>query len=162
VRITLKNQRNSLLAFTCVLNTKFKLIAQNYSLSLKIIWQMCELQRCTHGGSNYAIRSLPLQFQLSEEKYDLVEDAVIAAMASTERTSSMIENLNSRLSPYFFLRREIGHRYLELLKFYLNHTPFLRSQHSSRRKKSPTEILTKTTHPHWLEMLGYTRFKRAA
>lgn len=161
VRVQLKNQRDLLLAFADVLNDKFSHIAKQSSLSLESIWAMCELQRCKQSSNNYAIRSLPLQFQLAE-KYDAVEDAVIAAMDTTERTSSMVENLNSRISPYFFLRREIGNDYLHLLQFYLNHTPFLRSENVNRRKKTPTEILTNKTHDHWLEMLGFKRFKRAA
>lgn len=87
---------------------------------------------------------------------------MIAAMNTTERTSSMVENLNSRISPYFFLRKEIGNDYLHLLQFYLNHTPFLRSEDANRRKKTPTEILTNKIHDHWLEQLGFERFKRAA
>lgn len=161
VRVTLENQRDLLLAFTDVLNNKFIFIANQCALDLETIWQMCELQRCKQGGNNYAIRSLPLQFKL-DEKYDDVEDAVIAAMASTERTSSMVENLNSRLSPYFFLRREIGYSYLCLLQFYLNHTPFLRSENPNRVGKSPAELLTRKPHDHWLELIGYKRFKRPA
>lgn len=84
------------------------------------------------------------------------------ALCSTERTSSMVENLNSRLRPYFFLRQQIGKGYLELLQFFLNHKPFQRSYHAHRKDKSPAEILSGKPHPHWLEMLGYTRFKRAA
>lgn len=161
IRVKLKNQRDLLLAFSDVLNNKFLHIAKQSSLSLESIWRMCELQRCKKGGDNYAIRSLPLQFQLGE-KYDAVEDAVIAAMDTTEKTSSMVENLNSRISPYFFLRREIGNDYLHLLQFYLNHTPFLRSERPNRRKKSPTEILTNKPHDHWLGLLGFKRFQRAA
>lgn len=160
VRITLKNQRDLLLAFTEVLNEKFILIAKKCLLPLKTIWKMCDLQRCKQGSDHYAIRSLPLQFQLNN-KYDAVEDAVIAAMVSTERTSSMVENLNSRLSPYFFLRREIGNGYLDLLQFYLNHIPFLRSENPIRTGKSSTELLTKKSHDNWLELLGFKRFKRA-
>ena len=161
IRVKLKNQRDLLLAFADVLNNKFWHIAKQSSLPLETIWAMCELQRCKQGGDNYAIRSLPLQFQLGE-KYDAIEDAVIAAMNTTEKTSSMVENLNSRISPYFFLRKEIGNDYLHLLQFYLNHTPFLRSKDPNRRKKSPTEILTNKAHHHWLELLGFERFKRAA
>jgi hypothetical protein len=161
IRIKLKNQRNLLLAFADVLNHKFNHIAKQTSLPLETIWAMCELQRCKQSSDNYAIRSLPLQFQLGEQ-YDSVEDAVIAAMNTTEKTSSMVENLNSRISPYFFLRKEIGNDYLQLLQFYLNHTPFLRSEDPKRRKKSPTEILTNKAHDHWLELLGFKRFKRAA
>ena len=83
-------------------------------------------------------------------------------MMSTERTSSLVENLNSRLSPYFFLRREIANGYLELLKFYLNHTPFMRSENPLRAGKSPTELMTNKPHDHGLELLGFNRFQRAA
>ncbi len=74
----------------------------------------------------------------------------------------MVENLHSRLRPYFYLRREIGFGYLDLLRFYLNHTPFMRSEKSERRGKTPAEILNVKPHAHWLEMLGYKRFKKAA
>lgn len=142
-----------------MLNDKFTHIAKQSSLPLETIWEMCELQRCKQEGDPYAIYSLPLQFYLAD-KYDAVEEAVIAAMNTTEKTSSMVENLNSRISPYFFLRKEIGNNYLHLLKFYLNHTPFLRSENANRRMKNPAEILTNQKHDHWLEMLGFKRFKR--
>jgi len=161
VRIALQNQRNLLLAFSEVLDNKFEKIAERFSCSLQTVWKICELQRCDYESTNYIIRSIPFQLQF-EEEFELIEDAVIAAMNTTERTSSMIENLNSRLSPYFFLRREIGHGYLDLLRFYLNHTPFLRSEQQHRIGKTPTEILTGKTHNHWLEMLEFERFKRAA
>ena len=73
------------------------------------------------------------------------------------RASSIIENINSRLRSYFFLRREIGSGYLELLQFFLNHRRFLRSERAERAGKSPAELLTGQPHPHWLEMLGYSR-----
>ena len=37
------------------------------------------------------------------------------------RASSLVENLNSRLRAYFFLRRQLGKDYLTLLQFFLNH-----------------------------------------
>ena len=73
------------------------------------------------------------------------------------RASSIIENINSRLRSYFFLRREIGSGYLALLQFFLNHRRFLRSERPERDDKSPAELLTGQPHPHWLEMLGYSR-----
>ena len=165
VRITLQNQRNLLLAFSEVLNNKFEKIADRFSCSLETVWQICELQRCDHNSMNYAVRRVPLILSFGkslDDNLDKIEDAVIDAMNQTERTSSMIENFNSRLSPYFFLRREIGYGYLDLLRFYLNHTPFLRSEKQHRVGKTPTEILTGKPHQHWLEMLGFERFKRAA
>jgi hypothetical protein len=76
------------------------------------------------------------------------------------RASSVIENLNSRLRGYFFLRRELGSDYLALLQFFLNHRRFLRSEHVERAGQSPTELLTGQAHAHWLELLGFTRFVR--
>ena len=77
------------------------------------------------------------------------------------RASSLVENLNSRLRSYFFLRRDVGPSYLELLRFFLNHRPYLRSAKSQRRGKTPAQLLTGQDHPHWLEMLGFQRFRRA-
>ena len=85
------------------------------------------------------------------------EQAVRGVSEQVVRASSIIENINSRLRSYFFLRREIGAGYLELLQFFLNHRRFLRSECPERVGKSPAEILTGQPHPHWLEMLGYRR-----
>jgi hypothetical protein len=78
----------------------------------------------------------------------------------TVRASSLVENLNSRLRNYFFLRRQLGPDYLALLQFFLNHHRFLRSERPERVGKSPAELLSGKAHPHWLEMLGYQRFSR--
>lgn len=51
--------------------------------------------------------------------------------------------------------------FLDLLRFYFNHTPLLRSERGYRVNKTPAELLN-GPHNHWLEMLGYSQFKRAA
>jgi len=81
-------------------------------------------------------------------------------MAETPRASSIVENLNGRLRNYFYLRRHIGHGYLELLRFFLNHRRFARSERPERVGKTPAELLTGQPHRHWLELLGYQRFER--
>ena len=91
-------------------------------------------------------------FPLSEALNELAQRTV--------RANSVIENLNSRLRNYFFLRRHLGADYLALLQFFLNHRRFLRSERPERVGKSPAELLTGEAHPHWLEMLGYTRFSQ--
>jgi hypothetical protein len=73
-----------------------------------------------------------------------------------------VENFNSRLRSYFFLRRNIGPSYLELLRFFLNYRPYLHSAKPERRGKTPAQLLTGQDHPHRLEMLGFQRFRRAA
>ena len=86
--------------------------------------------------------------------------AVREILAETVRASSLVENLNSRLRNYFFLRRHIGDDYLELLRCFLNHRPFLRSDRPERVGKSPAELLNGEPHAHWLAVLGYQRFSR--
>ncbi|HSR53065.1 MAG TPA: hypothetical protein VLV83_19755, partial [Acidobacteriota bacterium] len=57
-----------------------------------------------------------------------LQQALLELRHHVHRASSLVENLNSRLRNYFFLRRQIGPRYLDLLRFFLNHRPFQRSQ----------------------------------
>jgi hypothetical protein len=76
------------------------------------------------------------------------------------RASSVIENLNSRLRSYFFLRRHLGSDSLALLQFFLNHRRFVRSEHGVRVGKSPAELLSGKSQAPWLELLGYTPFSR--
>ncbi len=93
-------------------------------------------------------------------RYRPLQEAVAVVAAGVVRASSVIENWNSRLRNYFFLRRQLSPDYLALLQFFLNHRRFLRSAHAERVGKSPAELLTGKPHAHWLELLGYTRFSR--
>jgi hypothetical protein len=88
-------------------------------------------------------------------------EAVGKALEETPRASSMVENLNSRLRNYFFLRRSLGDDYLSLLQFFFNNRCFMRSLKPERVGKSPKQLLTGEAHPHWLELLGFKRFQRA-
>ena len=75
-------------------------------------------------------------------------------MAQTPRSSSLVENLNSRIRNYFTLRRHLGGSYLGLLQFFLNHRRFMRSRRAERNGKSPRELMTGQGHAHWLTLLG--------
>ncbi len=81
-------------------------------------------------------------------------DAVNRAMADTPRSSSLVENLNSRLRSYLTLRGRFDGSHLDLPRFFLNHRRFLRSRHAKRQGKSPRELMTGQGHPHWLILLG--------
>ena len=94
------------------------------------------------------------------EQFHPIETAVGEVIAETPRASSLVENLNSRLRNYFFLRCHIGNDYLDLLRFFLNHRRFQRSDRPERVGKSPAELLNGQPHPHWLELLGFKRFQR--
>ena len=94
------------------------------------------------------------------EGYAELNQLVEQLRAGVVRASSVVENVNSRLRGYFFLRREVGGGYLELLRFFLNHRRFLRSEHAERVGKSPAALLNGQGHAHGLELLGYQRFRR--
>ena len=94
------------------------------------------------------------------DNFDHIQTAVCEVLAETPRAISIVENLNSRLRNYFFLRRHIGNDYLDLLRFYLNYRCFERSERAERVGKSPAELLMGKTHSHWLELLGFERISR--
>ena len=158
VRTALEKQRDALLAFAGVLDEKLAGIAQDCDAPLYLVRDVCLLQRKSPSLNAYWQRWNSLHKKLGA-KFQRVADAVVHAMKNIPRASSLVENLNSRLRNYFFLRRQLGAPYLNLLQFFLNHRTFLRSQRSERVGKSPNELMTGQSHPHWLELLGFTRFQ---
>lgn len=155
----LKNHRDNLLAFAGVLDDKFVQIAKQLDVPVHLLHAVGQLKGLDVNNAVYWRRRGALQSKL-KDKFNPVEAAVTEAMSSTPRASSIVENLNSRLRNYFFLRRYIGDDYLDLLRFFLNHHRFERSERTERVGKSPAELLTGNDHPHWLQMLGFKRFSR--
>ena len=121
VRIALQNQRDQLLSFVSILDEQFSAVATKHQVSINTLWKVCELLRCDLGSDNYALRSLPLHSDLGE-KLDIIEDEVIEVLINTERTSCMVENLHSRIRPYADAQKGLNQRFIDLLRFYLNHT----------------------------------------
>jgi hypothetical protein len=160
LRKALHNQRDQLLAFAGVLDQKLAAIAIRFELPLAAVRDVCLLHRKQPTSNAYWERWNQLHVQLSVKFYEVMK-AVAQALKQTPRASSMVENLNSRLRNYFFLRRSLGDSYLSLLQYFLNHRCFMRSQGPERVGKSPKQLLTKEAHPHWLELLGFKRFQRA-
>lgn len=159
IHTLLKNHRSELLAFASQLDREVVKLAEEFQVPELIIRAVLDLQRLDEGQPRYWREVALLQRKLHHDFYRISE-AVQEMADQVVRASSVIENLNSRLRSYFFLRRQLGSDYLELLQFFLNHRRFLRSEHAERVGKSPAELLTGVEHPHWLEMLGYTRFCR--
>ncbi|NJM99654.1 MAG: hypothetical protein HC800_23160 [Phormidesmis sp. RL_2_1] len=160
LRKALRNQRDQLLAFASVVDQKLADIAGAFELPLQGVREVCLLHRKHNTSNAYWERWNQLHSQLSG-KFHGVMKAVGEALEETPRASSMVENLNSRLRNYFFLRRSLGDNYLSLLKFFLNHRQFMRSMKPERVGKSPKQLLTGEAHPHWLELLGFKQFRRA-
>jgi len=147
VRVALQNQRDDLLAFASVLDAKLTDIAQAHAVPEPLVREACVLHRLPSTSPVYWQGWNRLRARIGA-KFHALFDAVRRAMAGTPRSSSLVENLNSRLRTYFTLRRHLGGAYLDLLRF------FLRSRHAERQGKSPRELMTGHGHPHWLTLLG--------
>jgi hypothetical protein len=159
VRRALAGQRDGLLAFAGVLEEEFASLAGQFDVPACCVQQLCQLVGRDPNGPAYWQEESPLRARL-REKFLPLQQAVRAVMGETTRASSIVENLNSRLRNYFFLRRELGNGYLDLLRFFLNHRRFQRSRCADRAGRSPTELLNGQSLPHWLELLGFQRFHR--
>jgi hypothetical protein len=153
VVVALRNQRDDLLAFAGVLDAKLADIAQSHEIPESLVREACVLHRLPTTSTAYWQGWNRLRAKLGG-KFGAVFDAVGGAMARTPRSSSLVENLNSRLRNYFTLRRHLGGQYLDLLRFFLNHRRFMRSRRAERNGKSPRELMTGQGHPHWLTLLG--------
>ena len=153
VRVALQNQRDDLLAFAGVLDAKLADIAQTHAVPEPLLREALILHRVPSTSPVYWQGWNRLRATMGG-KFHTLFDAVNRAMAHTPRCSSLLENLNSRLRPYFTLRRHLGGSYLDLLRFFLNHRRFLRSRHAERQGRSPSELMTGQGHPHWLTLLG--------
>lgn len=159
-RKALSNQSSDLLGFAQILDQKLEAIAQRFETPLYLVRAVCCLSSKKPSTNDYWQEWNRLH-HLLPSKLHLLLEAVGEAMKTTPRTSSLVENLNSRLRNYFFLRKHLGSGYLDLLRFFLNHHTLMRSRRPERVGKSPTELMTGAIHPHWLELLGFERFQRA-
>ncbi len=149
----LVNQRDAVLAFAQQLDADLCRVAEDFQIPVTVIRQLLHVQEMDVRDS----RRWPLQAALHQQlrgRFFELSEAVAVVAAQTVRASSVVENVNSRLRNYFFLRRHLGGDYLQLLQFFLNHRRFLRSEHTERVNHSPAELLTGECHAHWLEMLG--------
>jgi hypothetical protein len=159
VRRLLENQREDLLAFVRPLDQDLGTLAAELAVPLATVREVMQVAALDPRTPARWHRESALWRDLGG-RYPAVRSAVAEVTADVVRASSVIENLNSRLRNYFFLRRQLGPDYLTLLQFFLNHRRFVRSAHPERVGKSPAELLTGRQQPHWLELLGYTRFSR--
>ncbi len=131
VRVALQNQRDDLLAFAGVLDDKLAGIARAHAIAEHLVREACVLHRLPTTSPAYWQGWNRLRARMGAKFHALFE-AVRWAMVDTPRSSSLVENLNSRLRSYFTLRRHLGGSYLDLLRIFLNHRRFLRSRHAER------------------------------
>ena len=99
VRVALRNQRDDLLAFAGVLDKKLAGIARTLEISPSLVREACVLHRQPTTSTAYWQGWNRLRTAMGG-KFHAVFDAVSQAMARTPRSSSLVENLNSRLRNY--------------------------------------------------------------
>ena len=155
----LVGQRDDLLAFAAQLDRDFADLAAAYAVPVAVVRELFAVQVLPLTSAKRWRRDAPLR-RLLGARYFPLSQALEGVRQRVIRASSLTENFNSRLRSYFTLRRHLGNDYLALLQFYLNHRRYPRSERPERVGKSPAELLTGHSHPHWLELLGYRRFAR--
>lgn len=156
----LEKQRDELLAFAGVLDEQLEHLGQELQVPVDLLRQLLGVLAREDRDPRRWTEEVAIRQRL-RGRFHEVQLAVARLAQGTVRASSLVENLNSRLRSYFFLRRHLGSDYLTLLQFFLNHRRLERSDRSERVGKTPAELLSGQAHPHWLEMLGYRRFVRA-
>jgi len=85
--------------------------------------------------------------------YDKAMNLIKELVQSTNRASSIVENLNSRIRTYMNAKRFITESFLPLLQLYFNTKKYRRSEVAERVGKSPLELLT-GEHRDFYELLG--------
>jgi hypothetical protein len=159
VRCLLENQREALLAFAKQLDGDLWALAEDLAVPQTMVEDVRRVLGLA-GCRPERWQQEQLLWARWGSRYGVVREAVEELLGQVVRASSVIENLNSRLRCYFFLRRHLGADYLTLVQFFLNQRRFVRSEHPERVGKSPAELLTGRPQPHWLSLLGYTPFSR--
>lgn len=155
----LENQKKELLFFAIELDKKVNELATRFKIVPALIRELLSLNDISEKDARYWQKEAQLRKRVGQQFMECLE-AVQEVAKETVRASSIVENLNSRLRNYFYLRRQLGGEYLELLRFFLNHRKLVRSEVAERAGKSPREVMTGEEHAHWLELLGHKRYRR--
>lgn len=155
----LANHRDELLAFAQELDRALDEVAAAFEVPPALAREVLHQLEANPTDPHYWPREADLH-RRSHGRLHQLRVAIDAVRHRTVRASSVVENLNSRLRGYFFLRRQLGTEYLDVLRYFLNHRRFVRSDRPERTGHSPRELLSGQPHAHWLELLGYQRFER--
>jgi hypothetical protein len=116
----LENHPAEILAFAWPLDEALASLAAEFQVPSTWVRELLAFQSLDVRNPRRWQRDAVLHQQLRGRYHPF--SVVVAELArQTVRASSVIENLNSRLRNYFFLRRQLGGDYLTLLQFFLNH-----------------------------------------
>jgi hypothetical protein len=157
--LSLENGRDDFLAFAQQLDADLSRLSAEFACSGELLRRVLQMLCRSDRDRRRWTEETALRQELRGRFWEVCQ-AVSELRRAVVRASSLGENLNSRLRSYFFLRRQLGTDYLSLLQFFLNHRRLQRSARRERVGRSPAELLTGQPLPHWLDLLGYSRFQR--
>ena len=120
----LEKQRDNLLAFAVQLDRDLAALAQEWQIHVTTAREVLQVQSLPTWDPKRWRREAALRATLRGRYHGVCAD-VQELSDRVVRASSLVENLNSRLRSYFFLRRHLGKDYLTLLQFFLNHRRYL-------------------------------------
>ena len=119
-------------------------------------------KRKRHLEAQWACLRQTLMSHVEQAEYERVSQLVEQTLSSIIRSSSMVENTNSRLRRFFdSARGQINQNRLNLIRFYLNHKPFERGR---RQGQSPAQLFhgQEASTEHWLTILQAKKAEKAA
>jgi hypothetical protein len=105
---------------------------------------------------------------ISEAEFQRCYELVEQSLCEIVRSSSLVENVNSRLRRFFdSARGQVNQNRLNLVRFYLNHKVFTRGK---RAEKSPAQLFHQKCglraegdeQQHWLDILRVLRAEKDA
>ena len=131
---TLRNQRDDLLAFVAELDLSLAYHAAEHHVPVDVVREVLTLlspRTTPQWPAEAALR------QRLGDRFHARPIAVAHLADHTVRASSVVENINSRLRNYFFLRRHLNGEYLNLVRFYFNHHRLPQRTPQPRRPQPP-------------------------
>ncbi|MED7789586.1 transposase [Francisella sp. 19X1-34] len=161
IHTTLKNNKDSLLNIVHELNRAFDDIAKKYSINISDVWDICNNARYNIHGDKYNINIFTF-YDKYGEIFEDIEDDVLETISRLHRSSSLIENINSRIRVYLDPRKGFKEERFELIKFALNHLPRRRAANQKLKGKSAAEVFTDKDNIDFMALLGLHQFKRVA
>lgn len=161
ISTTLTNNKDNLLNVAQELSIAFDDIANKYSINSSEIWEICNNARYNIDADKYNINILGF-YDKYGESFENIEDDVLKTISEVHRSSSMIENINSRSRVYFDPRKGFKKERFELIKFALNHLPRHRAANQRLKGKSAAEVFTGKDNINFMSLLELHQFKRAA
>ena len=144
----------SLLSFISRLERGMEVVASDAGVPIEALQLM--YRQMSYGPDS--IQGIEIHRKLTcliGNQYQEVRDRFQTLLDTTKKASSLVENLNGRIRVFIEIKRIIPTKFFVLLKVFYNTRRYKRSRCKERMGKSPLELLSGTSHPDFLTLLGY-------